>query len=344
MKITKKLLIRALDELYIYPDGSMKKEELKEILYDAYSEKQNMVLSWMSTVEYDLLEQLVNSGKEGLFVDTNLAISQVGGMYTLSKLLIWETIPFDDNRVQIILNEELREVIAGYISEDNRKFVAACEIIACIIRDLVFAYGIIEMIELTKIVNGFFKEAGTKFTRATISEVIKSNVILRYLVDISTFQNKKYAYFNKITNPKAILAERKKRNLTYKNFTLEELGNCDLDLLVETPEAKELIKYLDKKEEGIGETSIPYIIFEFMSNPDPNFEDLVEVFAYDSSNLKDANRCAMLFANLYNCMPQYALYGYSPNEALARKVVISVRASERIGRNEPCMCRKWKKI
>ena len=82
-----------------------------------------------------------------------------------------------------------------------------------------------------------------------------------------------------------------------------------------------------------------------MTNPQADIKGFANVEGLNFENIDQANEYLQLIMNLHNSIPHFSLYGYSPNDLMQIEVQKmkeqqKEQMKNKIGRNEPCPCRK----
>lgn len=127
------------------------------------------------------------------------------------------------------------------------------------------------------------------------------------------------------------------------------MKNNNIESLIKTDEAQDAINFFKNINYEMPESLVRAFIIKIMRTAKIDVKDFMNVENLKFDNIDQANEYLQLIMNLHNNIPHYALYGYSPNELMKNQLEEMKKQEEynkrnKIGRNEPCPCRKWKKI
>ena len=343
INVTKNKVIKALNYLGEYPKSSLKKDELIKLLEDLYNEENIVHLTYIINYSmYNLLKELMDAN-DGIYV----GIEKEDEVNLLSNILmIVEPIKIE-TKFYIRFEDGMKEKIKKFINVKNEKIVKKHQEIADLIINIIETYGIMQVdYELANMLSNLLKK---EIDVEELIELLEYNLDLRRKTVIPKSNVDLFLISNAIFDPQAIMDERRKRNLDYKAYTIEELKCKNRKALINCDEAKKILSFLKKKKFENPEGLVMAYIYDIMTSTEINIQSFMNVEGLDIKDLDEANEYIQLIMNLHNNIPHYALYGYSPNDLLELSRKEWERKKERvkknkIGRNNLCPCRKRKKI
>ncbi len=342
INVTKNKLTKALEYLGEYPKSSLKKDELIELLEDLYSEDKIEHLTNVINYEmYNLLKKLV-SANGGIYV----SVEKEHEANLLYYILIIAEPTKIDKKMYIRFEDNMKEKIAKLINEKNEKTIKENQKIVDLVINIIGTYGIMQVdYELANMLHNLLHK---DIDFDELIELIYYNIDLRRKVFISECDTDLFLMSNEICDPQAIMDERVKRKLDYKEYTIEELKTKNKEALINCEEAKKIIEFLKEREFEEPKRLVMTYIYEIMTSPEINFQNLLNVEGLNIKDIDEANEYLQLIMNLHNNIPHYALYGYSPNDLMkmsieAMKKEEKQKKKNKIGRNDPCPCGSGKK-
>lgn len=336
MNVTKNKVIEALNYLGEYPKLSLKKDELIEKLNEIYGKKIDELVVIINTKIYELIKRLVKADSNGIDVEKEDELE----VDFLESTLIIEKPINTKQKIHIKFNEGMREKFIKFINNKNEDNVKKNQIIVDLIINIVDVYGIIQDYEMLDMLN---KLLNTRMNINLIFALINYQIDLRNEIIIAESEEELYLMSSFINNPEEIIAERERRELYYREYTIQELEEKRLINLIDTKEAQEALKFLKKKEVKFAEEAIFAMIMSIMGMPQVDATDFMNLIKIDLEDIDEANEYLQLIMNLYNNIPHYALYGYSPNDLVKMHIEEQQKQElenkkKKIGRNEPCPC------
>lgn len=310
MNVTKNKVIKALKFLGEYPKSSLKKDELINLLENLYNEENIEHLTYVINYNmYNLLAELI-SANSGIYVD----MEKEDEVNLLANMLIIVEPVKIETKFYIRFEDGMKEKMTKLISVENQKTIKENQKIANLIIDIIETYGIMQVdYELANMLNNLLhKEIDVE----ELIELLEYNIDLRRKIIIPESNADLYVMSNGIFDPQAIIDERRKRNLDYKEYTIEELKNKNRRALINCDEAKKILSFLKKKEYENPEGLVMAYIHDIMISPTINIQNFMNVEGLDIKDLDEANEYIQLIMNLQNSIPHYDLYGYSPNDLM----------------------------
>ena len=343
INVTKNKVIKALEYLGEYPKSSLKKDELIKLLEDLYNEKNIMHLTYIINYSmYNLLKELMNANG-GIYVD----IEKEDEVNLLSNILIIVEPIEIETKFYIRFEDGMKEKIKKFINKENEKIIKEHQKIVNLVINIIETYGIMQVdYELASMLNNLLNE---EIEVEELIGLLDYHLDLRRKALIPESNVDLFLMSNGIFDPQAIIDERRKRNLDYKEYTIEELKCKNRKALINCDEAQKILSFLKNKEFENPEGLVKAYINDIMTSPKINIQNFMNVEGLNIKDLDEANEYIQLIMNLHNNIPHYALYGYSPNDLVELRKKEWEREKERIkknkiGRNDLCPCRKWKKI
>ncbi len=342
VNVTKNKIIKALKYLGEYPKSSLRKDELIELLEDLYNEENIVHLTYIINYNmYSLLTELMNA-KGGIYV----SIEKEDEVKLLSNILIIVEPVKIETKFYIRFEDGMKEKIKKFINEENEKIIKENQKIVDLIINIIETYGIIQIeYELANMLYNLLNE---DIDVEELIELLEYNIDLRRKAFISESKVDSFLISNEIYDPQAIIDERGKRNLDYKGYTIEELKCKNRKALINCDEAKKILSFLKKKKFENPEKLVKTYIHDIMISPEINIQNFMNVKGLNIKDLNEANEYVQLIINLYNNIPHYDLYGYSPNDLMELSKKELEREKEKnkknkIGRNDLCPCGSGKK-
>ena len=339
---TKNKIIKALNILGKYQKSSLKKIELIKILEELYNEENIVHLTYIINYNmYNLLKELVNAN-DGIYVDIEKE-DEVNLLYNI--LIILEPVKIE-TKFYIRFEDGMKEKIKKIINEENEKIIKEHQKIANLVINIVETYGIIQVdYELVNMLNNLLNE---EIDVEELIELLFYHLDLRRKTFIPESSEDLFLTSNEIFDPQAIIDERRKRNLDYKEYTIDELKCKNREALINCDEAKKILSFLKKKKFENPEGLVMAYIHDIMISPEINIQNFMNVEGLNIKDLDEANEYIQLIMNLHNNIPHYALYGYSPNDLMELSRKEWEREKEgikknKIGRNDLCPCGSGKK-
>lgn len=340
---TKNKVIKALHFLGEYPKSSLKKDELIKLLEDLYNEENIAHLTFIINYSiYNLLKELMNAN-EGIYV----SIEKEDEVKLLSDILITVEPVKIETKFYIRFEAGMKEKIKKFINDENEKIIKEYQKMADLIINIIETYGIMQVdYELANMLNKLLNE---DIDIEGLIELLEYNLDLRRETFIPESSVDLFLMSNCIFDPQAIIDERRKRKLDYKEYTSEELKCKNRKALINCDEAQKILSFLKKKKFENPEELVMAYIHDIMVSPKINIQNFMNVEGLNIKDLDEANEYIQLIMNLHNNIPHYALYGYSPNDLMELSKKELEREKERIkknkiGKNDLCPCRKWKEI
>ena len=341
MNVTKNKLKEALDTLGVFPKSSLTKEELLKEFYQFFDERSEQFIAIINPKIYQIMKKLMKADKNGIEVELE-AEPEVN--FLEEVLLISEPV-FTDEKIHIQLREEMKDRVAKLILPKYEKVIKQMQIIVDFIIHLIDAYGIMEDYEVCDRIAHFL---GIQISSPILLSLSLYHVDLSYHVTVTDFGDTFYLTNTFINHPEDLIMERESRDLTYKDYTLEELNEDIWDNLQHSKEAQKVIQFLEKKKVEFADEATLSMVLTIMSSPSIEIEDFMKLIPIDFADIHEANEYLQLLMNLHNSIPHYALYGYSPKELVEmQKEQIEHEEKEtkkkQRGRNDPCPCGSGKK-
>ena len=345
MNVTKNKLIEALNYLGEFPKTSLKKDELIEELNKIYNENIDKLLLIVNFKIYKLIEMLKSSNGKGICIGKEYEKE----VEFLEKTLIIEDAIIDNekNEIYIYFNDYVESKFSEFINRKNERKIKKNQEIVDLIINIVNTYGIIQVdYELANMLNDLLEE---EIDVDYLIDLIDYNIDIRRNTYIPNCDTDLFLISNNVLNPQEIIDERRKRQLDYKKYSKEELKNNNIESLIKTDEAQDAINFFKNINYEMPESLVRAFIIKIMRTAKIDVKDFMNVENLKFDNIDQANEYLQLIMNLHNNIPHYALYGYSPNELMKNQLEEMKKQEEynkrnKIGRNEPCPCRKWKKI
>ena len=341
MNVTKNKLIEALNYLGEFPKTSLKKDELIEKLDQIYDKDIEKLLTVINIKIYNLIKKLIKSNEKGIDVE----IEYEPEVYFLEDILVIDEPIIDSQKIHIKFNEGMREKFIKLVSNGNENKMKKNQEIVDLIINIVDVYGIIEDYKMLEILN---KLLNIKMDMVSLMVLITSQIDLRREIIVAESEDETYFMNELVKMPEEIIAEREKRDLDYKKYTIKELKECTLDKLIERNESKAVLGFLEKKKIKFAEEILLTMILYIMNIPKIDIEDFKHLINIDLKNIDEANEYLQLVINLHNNIPQYSLYGYTPMDLVKMQIEQQnleekKRKKSKIGRNDPCPCGSGKK-
>lgn len=342
MSITKNKLIEALNYLGRFPEKSMKKDELLEMLNNMYSENIDELFIIINNKIYNLLKKLVQSDENG--IDVNLEYE--AEVYFLEDILVVEESTINEKNIHIKFTNGMKDKFIKFINKKNEEKVKITHKIANLIINIVDVYGLIEDYEVLNILN---KLLNYEIDMNFMYILLYNQIDLRNDVIIGDCEDEKYIVSSLVEKPEEILEQREIRDLHYRECTIEELKERRIDNLVERKEAKEIKEFLKKRKIQYSTEIVTSMIVNIMNMSETNIDSMKKLININLNDIDEANEYLQLVFNLHNSIPQYVLYGYSSNELFKiemekRQKEEELKKKSKIGRNDPCPCRKWSQV
>ena len=344
MNVTKNKLIKALNYLNEYPKTSLKKDDLILELNKIYNENINKLLLIVNYKIYKLIEMLENSKGKGI---------RIGKEYEkevdfLEKTLIVEDaiIDYAKDEIYIYFNDDMEGRFSKFIKRKNEEQIIKNQEIIDLTINIANTYGIIQVdYELANMLNDLLEE---EIDVDYLIELIDNSIDIRRNTYIPNCDTDLFLVSNNVLNPQEIIDERRKRQLDYKKYTKEELKNNNIESWIKSNEAQGVINFLKNINYEMPESLVRAFIVKIMCTAQIDFKNFMNVENLKLDNIDQANDYLQLIMNLYNNIPHYALYGYSPNELMKNQLEEMKKQEEnnkrnKIGRNEPCPCGSGKK-
>lgn len=342
MSITKNKLIEALNYLGRFPEKSMKKDELLEMLNNMYSENIDELFIIINNKIYNLLKKLVQSDENG--IDVNLEYE--AEVYFLEDILVVEESTINEKNIHIKFTNGMKDKFIKFINKKNEEKVKITHKIANLIINIVDVYGLIEDYEVLNILN---KLLNYEIDMNFMYILLYNQIDLRNDVIIGDCEDEKYLVSSLVEKPEEIIEQREIRDLYYRECTIEELKERRMDNLVERKEAKEIKEFLEKRKIQYSTEIVTSMIIDIMNMSETNIDSMKKLININLNDIDEANEYLQLVFNLHNSIPQYVLYGYSSNELFKiemekRQKEEELKKKSKIGRNDPCPCRKWSQV
>lgn len=343
MSITKNKLIEALNYLGRFPEKSMKKDELLEMLNNMYSENIDELFIIINNKIYNLLKKLVQSDENG--IDVNLEYE--AEVYFLEDILVVEESTINEKNIHIKFANGMKDKFIKFINKKNEEKVKRTHKIANLIINIVDVYGLIEDYEVLNILN---KLLNYEIDMNFMYILLYNQIDLRNDVIIGDCEDEKYLVSSLVEKPEEIIEQREIRDLHYRECTIEELKERRMDNLVKRKEAKEIKEFLEKRKIQYSTEIVTSMIIDIMNMSETNIDSMKKLININLNDIDEANEYLQLVFNLHNSIPQYVLYGYSSNELFKiemekRQKEEELKKKSKIGRNDPCPCgsgRKYK--
>ena len=316
MNVTKNKLIEALNYLNEYPKTSLKKDDLISELNKIYNENINKLLLIVNYKIYKLIEMLKNGNGKGICIGKEYEKE----VDFLEKTLIIEDAIIDNekNEIYIYFNDNMENRFSKFINSKNENQVSKNEEIVDLIINIVNIYGIIQVdYELANMLNDLLEE---EIDVDYLIELIDNNIDIRRNTYIPNCDTDLFLVSNNVLNSQEIIDERRKRQLDYKKYSKEELKNNNIESLIKTNEAQEVINFLKNINYEMPESLVRAFIIKIMRTAKIDVKDFMNVENLKFDNIDQANEYLQLIMNLHNNIPHYALYGYSPNELMKNQL------------------------
>ena len=343
VNVTKNKVIDALKYLGEYPKSSLKKDELIKILEDLYDEENIVHLTYIINYNmYNLLKELMNADG-GIYV----SLEKEDEAFLLSKILIIAEPVKIEKKIYIRFEDEMKEKFTKFVNEENEKIVKENQEMVDLIINIIETYGIIQVdYELANMLNNLLNE---EIDVDELIELLDYNLDIRRNTIIPESDVDLFLVSRGVFDPQSIIDERRKKDLDYKKYTIDELKCKNRRALINCDEAQKIISFLKKKKYEYPEALVKSYIHDIMTSTDISFKSFFNVENLDFEDLDEANEYLELIMNLHNNIPHYALYGYSPNDLIeiVRKELEQEKEKKqknKIGRNDLCICRKREKI
>ncbi len=336
MNVTKNKIIEALSYLGEYPKSSLKKQELIEKLNEIYSEK---MVDVVNIEIYHLLKKLVEADEDGIDVkkENELEVDFLEGALIIEDPII------DEEKIHIKFNENMKSKFIEFINNKNENNVKKNQVIVDLMINIVDVYGIIQEYEMLDMLN---KLLDIRINIKTMYTLLNYQIDLRNEIIIVEKDDDLYFMNYIVDHPEEIIAERESRDLYYKPYTIKELDKNSYVNLINSKEARELLKFMEKKELQFARAReiVFSIIIHIMKTSKIDINNIMEFMKNDLDDIDEANEYLQLVMNLHNSIPHYSLYGYSPNDLIKMQIEEQQRQEQenkkkKIGRNDSCPCR-----
>lgn len=342
MNVTKNALTKALNYLNEYPKSSLKKDDLIDIFNEMFNGKNiNNFIKIINYNIYKILSQL-EQAESGIYIDNKYKKD----VDFLKNTLIIEEVDNDKDKLYIEFANGMKDNFANFINLKSEKKVKYNQKIVDLIINIMETYGIMQVdYELSNMLNDLlFDEIDVDY----LIELIDYNIDIRRNTVIPNCDTDLFIMYNHIYNPQEILDERRKRNLDYKKYTIEELENKNIEFLIKCDDAQKVVNFLKNINYEMPEALVRVFIVKIMSSVKIDVKDFINVENLNIDNIDQANEYLQLIMNLHNNIPHYALCGYSPNELMKIKLEEMKKQEEnnkknKIGRNDLCPCGSGKK-
>lgn len=342
MNVTKNALTKALNCLNEYPKSSLKKDDLIDIYNEIFNEKNiNNFIKIINYNIYKILSQL-EQAESGIYIDNKYKKD----VDFLKNTLIIEEVDNDKDKLYIEFANGMKDNFSNFINLKNENKVKYNQKIVNLIINIIEVYGLMQVdYELFNMLNDLLED---EIDVDYLIELIDYNIDIRRETVIPICETDLFIMNNNIYNPQDILEERRKRNLEYKKYTIEELENKNLESLMKCDDAQKVIKFLKNINYEMPETLVKAFIVNIMSSVQINVKDFMNVENLNIDNINQANEYLQLIMNLHNNIPHYVLCGYSPNELMKIQLEEMKKQEEnnkknKIGRNDLCPCGSGKK-
>ena len=260
MNVTKNKLIEALNYLGEFPKTSLKKDELIEKLDQIYDKDIEKLLTVTNIKIYNLIKKLIKSNEKGIDVE----IEYEPEVYFLEDILVIDEPIIDSQKIHIKFNEGMRKKFTKLVSNENENKMKKNQEIVDLIINIVDVYGIIEDYKMLEILN---KLLNIKMDMVSLMVLITSQIDLRSEIIVAESEDETYFMNELVKMPEEIIAEREKRDLDYKKYTIKELKECTLDKLIERNESKAVLGFLEKKKIKFAEEILLTMILYIMNKP-----------------------------------------------------------------------------
>ena len=341
MNILKNDLFNALELLGENPKRTDLKKDLEEKFNYIYKDNINHLIFVLNYNMYDLIKQLVNANDKGI----DISDEYQSEIEFLQETLIISIESIKNHKMHIAFQESMKEKFTSFINDVNYDKIRRYTIATQFLINYAEAYGIMKCKDAVDILNNM---ANLKLSLSDVTELLKYNVELRKVIDVIQINDEIYFRIIFLDNPNEILKERKKRNLTYKEINVRDFGNYSLAVLMTREESLAILNFFKKKKLETPEMIIAEMIAYILIQVEPDMKGLLEFADINFSNDKEINDYLQLLMNLYNNLPHYCLYGYSPKELTQLKIEQykeqeSATKKNKIGRNDPCPCGSGKK-
>lgn len=343
MNVTKNALIEALKYLNEYPKSSLKKDEIIDIFNKMFNEKNiNNFVRIINHNIYKILSQL-EQAESGIYIDKKYKKD----VDFLKNTLIIEETDNEEDKLYIEFTNGMKGNFANFINSKNEKKVKYNQKIVDLIINIMGTYGIMQIYyELSTILDNLLND---EIDIELLLELIDYNIDLRRKTAIATDnRNEMYLMYNSIYCPQEIMNERRKRNLEYKSYSIEELENKNIDSLINCTEAKRLIEFLRNIKYENPKGLVGAIIYDIMISPQIEIKKITNVEGLKFEDINQANEYLQLAMDLHNNIPHFSLCGYSPNDLMHMQIQEmheqqKEKFKNKIGRNELCPCGSGKK-
>lgn len=338
MNVTKNALTKALNCLNEYPKSSLKKDDLIDIYNEIFNEKNiNNFIKIINYNIYKILSQL-EQAESGIYIDNKYRKD----VDFLKNILIIEKEDNKEEKIYIEFTNGMKDNFAKFINSKNEDKIKNNQKIVNLIINIIEVYGLMQVdYELSNMLNDLLVD---EIDVDYLIELVDYNIDIRRKTVIPNCETDLFIMNNNIYNPQDIFDERRKRNLEYKKYTIEELKNKNLESLMKCDEAQKVIKFLKDINYEMPETLVKAFIVNIMSSVQINVKDFMNVQNLNIDNIDEANEYLQLIMNLHNNIPHYVLCGYSPNELMKMQLEEIKKEEEnnknnKISRNDLCPCR-----
>lgn len=315
MNVTKNAITKALKYLNVYPKSSLKKDELIDIYNKLFDKKNiNNFCKIFNYTMYKLLEQL-EKANSGIYVESKYKKD----VEFLKDTLIIEEIYNENDKLYIEFSYEMKDKFTKFINSKSEKEIKYNQKIVDLIINIVGTYGIMQIdYELSTMINDLLHD---EIDVELLFQLIDYNIDLQRKSTIVTDnRDEMYLMHNSIYKPQEIMDERQKRNLDYKNYTIDELKKNNIDALIYSEEAKKVIDFLQRINYEEPKGLVGAIIYDIMTSPQVNIKNFTNVEGLNFENIDQANEYLQLTMNLHNSIPHFSLCGYSPNDLMQIEV------------------------
>ena len=341
MNVTKNKLIVALNYIGIYPKSTLNKENLTKEFNDFYEHNINSLVLVINPTIYGLLKKLVKSKENFISVSKKFEDE----IRFLEEALIIDMPVKDKSKTLINFSTGMKEKFANFINSKNELTIKANNLIVNLIINLVEVYGLIQDYEIVKMIN---KYLSIYISVEALRMLLDTQIDLKSDIYLAEYGDETFIVSALVDNPQDILEERYNRDLTYKDFSLDELLNNSLENILERQEPKEVIQFLKSKGVFKPYEIVMNMIVYIMCIPKINIQHFYQLINLNFENIDEANEYLKLLMDLHNNIPHYSLYGYSPAEL--SKILIKKQKDDeekskesKVGRNDPCPCGSGKK-
>lgn len=342
MNVTKNALTKALNYLNECPKSSLKKDDLIDIYNEIFNKKNiNNFIKIINYNIYKILSQL-EQAESGIYIDNKYRKD----VDFLKNILIIEKEDNKEEEIYIKFTNGMKDNFANFINSKNEDKVKYNQKIINLIINIIEVYGLMQVdYELSNMLNDLLVD---EIDVDYLIELVDYNIDIRRKIVIPNCETDLFIMNNNIYNPQDIFDERRKRNLEYKKYTIEELENKNLESLMKCDEAQKVVKFLKDINYEMPETLVKAFIVNIMSSVQINVKDFMNVENLNIDNIDQANEYLQLIMNLHNNIPHYVLCGYSPNELMKMQLEEIKKQEEnnknnKISRNDLCPCGSGKK-